>query len=559
MTQPNNINALRKLSTLIDFARLINSNLDIKFVINNLLLTCLTKFHTTKAIIFFVDENNLLSFKAAKGITKNFLNHFKPFPLKDYDSCKEFKDFLEQTKLELCEKLTVSDKLLGFIFIGKKLTNENYSDEDKEFFKTLVGIGSIAIDNCMSVDRIKNINRNLDNKINQLSSLFDLSKEFSSILEKKRVGKTLVFSLLGQLMISKYAIVLLDKDTAEILETNIQKCKVEEAIKNYNLKSITSVLQKNELILNYEELAILGIELIVPMKIKQDTKGLICLGKRIAKEEYTESDIEFIYSVGSLAIISIENSNLFKETLEKQKIEKDLEIASNIQKNLLPQKLPKMNNFEIAAINQSARQVGGDYYDLVKIDDERLIVAIADVSGKGVQAALLMANLQAFIKSLCKQNFPLDVASNMLNDLVSENTTLGNFITFFWGVLDDKLKTFTYVNAGHNPPLLIKNGKLDKLKKGGMLLGVVPSKIKYELETRALEKDDCIIMFTDGITEAMDVDKNEFTDERLEMLAINNYKHSAKEILEIIKNEITEHTKGAEQSDDITAVIIKTK
>jgi len=293
------------------------------------------------------------------------------------------------------------------------------------------------------------------------------------------------------------------------------------------------------------------------MQIKGETKGLILLGERRSGLKYSETDIEFISSVGSLALISIENANLFQEAIEKQKLEKDLELARNIQQNLLPSKIPIMKNFEIANINKSAKQVGGDYYDLIKLDEDKLLFAIADVSGKGVQAALLMANLQAFLQAVVKQNFPLAEATNLINDLVSGNTTMGSFITFFWGIIDDSNNELTFVNAGHNPPLLVRNGEITKLKKGGMILGVMETVIPYESETVKLQKDDLLILFTDGITEAMNKKLEEYTDERLEELVKKLEPISAQSTLEKIISDVNIFTGGAEQSDDITCLVIK--
>ena len=157
-------------------------------------------------------------------------------------------------------------------------------------------------------------------------------------------------------------------------------------------------------------------------------------------------------------------------------------------KILLPTKIPQFDNFEISASNNTARMVGGDFYDVSTLENGNTIIAIADVSGKGIQASLLMANLQAFLKSIYKLNYPLQEASNILNDLVSENTTDGSFITFFWGVINKSTNEFTYVNMGHNPPLLVREGKIIHLKKGGMIIGVMKTIVPYEYETIKLEK-----------------------------------------------------------------------
>ena len=164
-------------------------------------------------------------------------------------------------------------------------------------------------------------------------------------------------------------------------------------------------------------------------------------------------------------------------------MEEELEIAREIQLNLLPSSIPKFNSFDIAGDNISSKQVGGDYYDIIKLDENNFYIAIADVSGKGVPAALLMANIQAFLKIICKQGMKIDEATGLINDLITENTSDGRFITFFWGIFDELNKNLTYVNAGHNPPLLIRDGKIIKLDKGGIILGVMKTFMSlYSLE-----------------------------------------------------------------------------
>jgi len=558
MLQPDNNNAVRNLSALVDFSNLINSSLDIEFALSNILLTCFGKFHTTKGIIALVSDG-FLKIKVYKGLKEETAKSFPEIHYENYSTNENFLKFLEENKFPVCRKIISQNKFIGVLILGERLTKKPYDEDDNEFLNTLLNIGSTAIENSLIVAELKEVNRNLDSKVNQLSSLFDLSKEFSGILEEEMVGKLLVYSIIGQLLVSKFAVVTCSQNNVQILESKIPEQLLTSALKTCAASEFKKVLLKSEIDSEYESLSKIGIVLIIPMQIKGETKGLILLGNRMTKQPYSQSDVEYVSSVGSLAIISIENSRLFKDALEKQRLEKDLEIARNIQKNLLPDTVPNLKHFEIAAYNQSARQVGGDYYDIVKLDNGNTVVAIADVSGKGVQAALLMANVQAFLKSICKQNIELDKASNLINDLVSENTTQGSFITFFWGVLNDETKEITYVNAGHNPPLLIRQGKITKLKTGGMILGVMQTIIPYQSETVKLFSGDSIILFTDGVTEAMNIKNEEYSDERLEELTLKACGKNSNEILELIKQDVAEFTAGAVQSDDITCLILKVK
>jgi sigma-B regulation protein RsbU (phosphoserine phosphatase) len=559
MENMKNKSTLKNLSALIDFGNLINSSLDTKFILDNLLLTCFGKFHTTRGF-FSIVENKQLRYATGKGMSNKAMEEFPDVFVDNYSSSPELRKFLEKEKIIHSQEVYSAGKLIGVLFLGKRLTRENYEPEDVKFIQTFLNITATALENSISIAALKKVNRVLDNKVQQLSTLFDLSKEFSGAIEIPLISKLLGFSIIGQLLVTKYAVIIYPKEGIEILESKFDLESLKKNIEQLNPTEIISPVhcgkEEHPFCLS---LCDIGVELVVPMQIKQETKGLILLGKRNTGEDFSKSDIEFVSSVAGLAIISIVNSYLFKEQLEKEKLEKDLELAKKIQQNLLPNKLPVMNKYEIAAYNKAARQVGGDYYDAIQLDNGKVLIAIADVSGKGVQAALMMANLQAFLQAISKQNKELAEASNLLNNLVTENTSDGRFITFFWGILDDETLVFESVNMGHNPPLLIRNGKIIKLKSGGMIMGVMPTLVPYQKESTALEKDDMIIMFTDGITEAMDEDFNEFSDEKLEKLSVGLAELSAQEALQSILNEVNKFTNGTEQSDDITCIVIKVK
>lgn len=203
-------------------------------------------------------------------------------------------------------------------------------------------------------------------------------------------------------------------------------------------------------------------------------------------------------------------------------------------------------------------QVGGDYYDVIQLSDSMFIVSIADVSGKGTPASLLMANLQATLRAFAPIGMPLSEMTARINDIIFENTGLSKFITFFCGLLDTEKHTFTYVNAGHNPPYLIhRNGSFDRLEKGGVLLGIMQTLVPYEKGVVDLMEGDIVFMFTDGVSEAMSVGEEELGEERLEQILRAHRERSTEEIMQIVQQEVRTHAEGTPQSDDITMVIIK--
>lgn len=550
----------RNLTALVEFSRAVNSSLSMDFTLNNLLLSCFGKFLTTKGFVA-INSNGFLTPVVLKGINKEELEAFPKIPAENTEESKSrMRSFVKENNLKLCEPIVSSRGLLGCIVLGEKINKSDYSEDEVDFLRTILSIAATSIENSLFVDELRGLNRDLDKRLNRLSSLFELSKEFGALIEEERISRLLVYSLLGNFLVSSYAICYLEDKKLKVIESTVPKQPVLDYLGTINLQSVTNPVSGENLTASFEPLSKLKINLIIPMKYQNETRGLILLGKRMNLAEYSDADIEFITSVGNLAIMSLENRRLFKEALEKQRLEEELEIAKDIQRNLLPKNLPQFEEYDIAAMTVPSKQVGGDYYDIISTAGEDVYLAIADVSGKGVPASLLMANLQAFLKSITIQNLGLSDATGLLNNLVTENTSEGRFITFFWCKLLRNEKKLIYVNAGHNPPLLIRNNKLQYLDKGGMIFGVMKTFVPYAEEIIDLQSGDLLVLFTDGVTEAKNRFDREFTDEKLETLMLGvKGEMKAGEIMNMIKSEIDTYVEGFPQSDDITMIVVKVK
>ena len=559
MIEAKSLKVKRNLTALIDFSRIINSSIDLNFILNNVLLTCLGKFLATRGLIA-LKENDKIVLKGSKGLGPEITDKFPE--LKATQECIDdpvLISFMQDTNLKVAEKISSSEDCIGLVCLGEKLNKSDYTEDDVEFLATILNISATAVQNSMVINELKAVNRKLDSRVQRLSSLFELSKEFGLFLEPSKVIRLLVFSLLGQFLLKKFALVRFENEETEILDSKFDNEELLSLIKKYELRDIKESIINDQIQKDFPELALLGVELVVPMQLQGKTRGLILLGERPIKKEYSESDLEFIYSIGNLAIISLENTRLFYEALEKQKMEEDLLIARDIQRNLLPNTLPDYDSYDIAALNVSSKQVGGDYYDIIPLEDDKFYIAIADVSGKGVPASLMMANIQAFLQVICRQGIRIDEATGMINDLVTANTSEGRFITFFWGYIDTKKNTLTYVNAGHNPPYVIRDGKIFKLDKGGIILGVMNTVVPYIFEEVELKKNDVIILYTDGVSEAMNLKNEEYSEEKLREVAKSLVNKTADEILNGIKEDVQIFTQGNTQSDDITMIVIKVR
>lgn len=545
----------RNLTALVEFSRNINTRLDLQYTTNNLLLSCFGKFHTTRGIVALF-ESGRLNVVAAKGVKSEFTAAFPR--ITDIEAEQEtLKQYLLSFGITIIERIESSGKILGVIGLGDKMNKASYAEDEIEFLRTVVNIAAAAVQNSFMIAELQIMNKSLDSRINRLSSLFELSKEFGLIQEEDRIAKSLLYSILGNFLTSQYAIIYKQGTQTKILGSTIARPALQKIFSQHNIAGFRKPLSRESFVSEIHELDELPFDLLVPMMHQETSKGILLLGRKGNKEAYTSEDIDFISSIGGIALISLENKRLFIEALEKQRMEEELEIAKDIQRNLLPQSIPVIGNFEIEAKSISSKQIGGDYYDIIKLDDAQYAIAIADVSGKGVPAALLMANLQAFLKSVCKQNLSIETATGILNDLVSENTTDGRFITFFWCYLDLVNNSLTYVNAGHNPPILLRDGKISYLDKGGMIFGVMKTMIPYEAGTIQLQKDDVLVLYTDGVSEAKNSDDMEYSEERLESLVTKVGNLSAREVLGGILADVHVFVKECSQSDDITLVVFK--
>lgn len=256
------------------------------------------------------------------------------------------------------------------------------------------------------------------------------------------------------------------------------------------------------------------------------------------------------------------------ELEQKQKIEQELQVAKEIQERLLPESVPQIDGVDIAAMNLPSAQVGGDYYDFVPIGGARWGVIIADVSGKGVPAAILMATTRAVFRTQLalspaqmtdmevEYSVPLTVAR--INSFLYRDTEPHRFVTMFYGILDVEKKSFTYTNAGHNPPLLCHNQdeKTELLSIGGTLVGIMEDSA-FEKDTVTLSSGDVLVLYTDGITDSVNNNEEFFGEERFFQLVEEHRSSGAQELMDRIYNEITSFSAGAPQFDDMTLIVLK--
>lgn len=295
----------------------------------------------------------------------------------------------------------------------------------------------------------------------------------------------------------------------------------------------------------------------VPLWNNEEIIGVIYSDRILLPEPFSDEDLRLLTLLANLAAVKIEDFEAREEQKKADEIKKQLEFAAQILRNFLPRENPEFEGFDIAGHNVPTYQVGGDYFDFIPIGSNCMGVTIADVSGKGPGAALDMVSFRTRLEVEAGLEYNIQEMTARLNDFVHRKTDTNRFITFFFCELDNLTGELRYVNAGHNPPIVIKRtGKTERLGSCGMCLGMFPSK-KYEANSVTLDRGDIAVLFTDGITECRNEDNKEFNERRFIKLIKKNSNCSAKELLDRIFKELDLFTKGTEQMDDMTLVIIK--
>jgi phosphoserine phosphatase RsbU/P len=264
-----------------------------------------------------------------------------------------------------------------------------------------------------------------------------------------------------------------------------------------------------------------------------------------------------IYSVSNFRLQ--ERNRQLEKRVETEQLalrlhERDFERAREIQEALMPRQLPQIRQCDLAAGCQPAQSVGGDYYDAIRLGDSLVVITIADVSGKGMGAALLMSNLQAIVRGFASSGLTPDELCAKANQLIAGNVASGKYITFFYSVVDTAQMRIDYCCAGHNPPMLQhRGGSLETLEKGGPVLGIFPD-ARYESGSASLAAGDCLVLFTDGITEAANAEDEEFGEDRL-MALLSKGPANAEECRRRIMETVTEFSRG-NFHDDATLLVM---
>jgi phosphoserine phosphatase RsbU/P len=345
--------------------------------------------------------------------------------------------------------------------------------------------------------------------------------------------------------------------TGDVGEIRISRSVMEEVVTN-GKSVLTSDAQADPRFMG-GTVMLQGVRsvLAVPLGVGENVFGIIYADSPLAEGRFTEDHLKVLTTLASVAAIRVENARLMEERIERERLEREQQVASEIQHRFLPAAAPQLPGYELQGISFPCYEIGGDYYDFIERSDGKLVVALGDVSGKGTAAALLMSSLHAAVHAQADIHNSLVQTVSAVNRYLVESIPPNRFVTLFYAELDPKQGTLTFLNAGHNPPLIVHSGgTMEQLAAGGLPLGIMPNADFREGRTQ-LRPGDVLVVYSDGVTEAYNPKGEEFGPTRLYEVVSRNIDSSAAGIRDRIEAALTKFCQGTPAADDITLVIVK--
>jgi sigma-B regulation protein RsbU (phosphoserine phosphatase) len=299
------------------------------------------------------------------------------------------------------------------------------------------------------------------------------------------------------------------------------------------------------------------VKLILPLKDAKHLLGFVALTDKVAGYRYSSEDINLLGVLANQMVTALTNARLYVESLERMRLQEEVTMARQIQLDLLPAEPPQLGCFSVWAHSTPSRTVGGDFYDFITIDDHRLGIVIADASGKGMPAALMIAQIQAIIRSEVNNGNPISTMLKNVNQQILHSSSAEKYATLFYGELDTAQARFSYSNAGHNYPILVRaNGDVELLKEGGIVIGALPQS-EYEFCTVTLHPHDILFLFTDGLSEALNNEGEEYGESRIREIIRKYRSEDPRTIVDRVLEDMKSHDPTFPPRDDTTVIAIK--
>ncbi|HZS25671.1 MAG TPA: GAF domain-containing SpoIIE family protein phosphatase [Candidatus Angelobacter sp.] len=426
----------------------------------------------------------------------------------------------------------------------------------------------------MSAAKLNNVlaTQEKDKRINQLSLLFEATRLLNSTLDLAELLELILKIARTEVKAERGTVFLVDKYREELWSIAASGLDHQEIRIPFGKGIAGQVAVSGEMVNTEDAYALPSFDRTLDQRLNFRTKSLLILPIRHHSGEivgvlqllnaqsgkFSPEDIGFLTKLSGHMAMALENAQLHRDTLEKQRMERELSLARSIQQRLLPDAPPVVPGYDIAILSDFCFDVAADYYDFINLGPQSLLLVSAEVEGKGVSSALIMANLQATLRALVMHLHSLEVLAFSLNEMLYTYTRAGKHLSVFLGLVDTRRNILQYVNAGHVPPILVKGttGEVKLLEEGGTVIGLFPQ-ADYTRGTIKLEKDDLLVCTTDGIIHISDEQKHEYGARRLTDFVRRNRERTAQGMVDAVLAELSAYSTASMNDDDKVMIALK--
>ncbi len=412
-------------------------------------------------------------------------------------------------------------------------------------------------------------NQRLKRAVEELSILNDLARAIGASNDSQDIMQSIIHKSLRAVHAEQGVITLLDQDSSHSMKTLVRSMVSSTEHPRYHFHQNLlgwMELNKKPLVINDPRSddrfrGILWDEGIwnimsVPLMVKASLLGILSVFNKKDKAQFNNDDQRLLAIMASQSAQIVENARLYEQEKSLFRVQEEMRLASSIQLDLLPKSAPVIGGYEIAARTIPAKSVGGDFFDFIQLPNGRLGISLGDVSGKGMPAALLMAHIQANVRSQAKMHTTPQNSIAGMNELVCQSISEGKFATLFYGILDPIQNCITYCNAGQDFPLLFSGSACEALKCGGIPVGMF-SPFAYEEAVVELKTGDILLIYSDGIAEAWNTADEPFGEEKIKTVIVKHREKSANAIIDHLIKDVENHAATMPQADDMTIVVVK--
>ena len=554
----------RQMVALLDLATTLDAGLADSDLLCSALRIIMDEVQAERGAFFTKLDDGSLAIRVSTGLAAG---EASTRPLKAPEQGLTTREQMDEVEarhgIALLCPIRRRERTIGMLGLGPRAGGRAYDTDEHAFLRAAAACAAAPFENLLLHEELRRVKQDLSLKVFQLHNLFDVGRELTGGAEEESIQSHIMTTAMGHFLVTRCALYLLAPQGLILAgERGLRRQVGSSPISLEEARAALQELPKPRSVAELPDgpfrrrLEEGRLALAVPLIAGDRVEGVLAVGERASRTPFSAEDLDFAETLARHAAAALDSARLHRLRVEKQRQDHELRIAQEIQRDLFPARLPAVPGFEVAADSRPCYEVGGDSYDWIDLGNGRLALVVADASGKGTPASLLMASVHAFVHARAGTDAPAQLMARA-NRFLLDRTRAHQYVTIFYAELDPKARRLAYVNAGHVPPYHVaRDGTVYQLSDGGFPLGLFEEASYAEGQVR-LEPGEVVAMVTDGLTEASSPEESDFGNvracETLRALSVG----SAASILKGLVDTVDAWTGPAGCSDDLTILVLK--